>query len=64
MELKEALKRIEELEEELKVSDDLLKGRDQLLESIPECPIHGKCVPHALEWISQVKTLAKIVSGS
>ncbi len=55
--------RVKELEEELMVSDKLLRDRDKLLEAIPECPAHGKCVPHALEWISQVKTLGKIISG-
>lgn len=62
MKIKEAIKRIQELEAELKVSDELLKNRDALLAAIPECPAHGKCMPHALEWIEQVKTLAKIVS--
>ena len=64
MKLKDALARIEELEAELKVSDELLKDRDALLSAIPECPAHGKCVPHAIEWIEQVKTLAKIVSAT
>ena len=63
MKLQEALKRIEELEAELKVSDTLLKDREALLEAIPACPAHGKCLPHAIEWIEQVKTLAKIAAG-
>lgn len=54
---KEALKRIEELEAELKVSDELLKDRDALLEAIPECHAHGKCMPHALEWIKQARSV-------
>lgn len=48
---------IEELKAEIKVSDELLKGRDALLEAIPQCIAHGKCVPHALEWIEQMKLL-------
>ena len=59
-----ALNRIKELEAELKVSDKLLEDRDTLLETIPQCPVHGKCVPYAIEWIEQVKTLAKIIVGS
>jgi hypothetical protein len=51
-----------ELKAELKASNILLKDRDALLSAIPECPAHGKCVPHAIEWIEQVKTLAKIIS--
>ena len=61
MELTEALKRIAELEAELKVSDKLLEERNKLLKEIPHCVAHGLCVPHALEWISQVKTLAKAI---
>jgi hypothetical protein len=64
MKLSEALKRIKELEAELEVSDRLLKDRTLLLEAIPQCPVHGECVPYALEWIEQVKTLARIVSGN
>lgn len=63
MKLSEALKRIEALEVELEVSDKLLEDREALLEAIPQCPVHGKCIPHAIEWIEQVKTLAKIVVG-
>ena len=63
MKIKDALKRIDELEEELKASDKLLKDRDALLAAIPECSAHGKCMPHAIEWIEQVKTLARIVSA-
>ncbi len=34
------------------ILEKLLKERDRLLESIPECPVHGKqCVPHALDWV-------------
>lgn len=63
MKLSEALKHIEELKAELEVSDKLLEDREALLEAIPKCVAHGKCLPHALEWIEQVKTLAKVVVG-
>ncbi len=64
MEITEALKRIEELEAELAVSDKLLEDRTKLLEEIPHCVVHGLCMPHALEWISQAKTLASsVISG-
>jgi len=53
-----------ELEAELKVADKLLETRNELLKFIPACEAHGdQCVPHALEWISKVKTLAKIIAG-
>jgi len=52
---------IEKLEAELKVSEELLEDREDLLEAIPQCPVHGKCMPHAIEWIEEAKNLAKIV---
>jgi hypothetical protein len=42
----------EELKEQLRVCNALLDERQRLLDAIPECPVHGKCVPYALEWIS------------
>ena len=44
-----------EIEEELRVCETLLEGRDALLEAIPECKVHGKCIPSALEWIAKAK---------
>jgi hypothetical protein len=43
--------KIAELEKELKVTKELLADRQKLLDAIPECPVHGKCVPNALLWI-------------
>uniref|UniRef100_A0A6M3INY6 Uncharacterized protein n=1 Tax=viral metagenome TaxID=1070528 RepID=A0A6M3INY6_9ZZZZ len=60
--IKELEDRNLELEEEVKVTNMLLKDRDRLLKEIPQCVAHGPCVPHALEWIAQVKTLAKVIS--
>lgn len=58
-------KRIKELEKELAVTDELLVERDRLLKTIPECPVHGnQCIPHALEWVNRVKTIAKIIGGN
>lgn len=41
-----------ELREELVVTEEILAGRQQVLEAIPQCAEHGLCVPHALEWIA------------
>lgn len=49
-------RRITELEKELKVTDELLNDRQRLLDAIPECEAHGKCVPHALDWIEIKKS--------
>ena len=49
------LNRIAELEDELRVTDHLLSERQRVLDAIPECEVHGPCVPHALEWIEKAK---------
>jgi len=64
MNLTEAKERIKELEIELEASDRILEDREQLLAAIPQCVAHGPCVPHALEWIEQVKTLAKVITDT
>lgn len=60
--------RIKELEEKLiysdKLSDQFLEERNQLLNTMPLCPAHGKCMPFAMEWIAQVRTLAGIIAGA
>ncbi len=49
--IRELLDQIIDLKKEINVLD-------RLLEAIPECPTHGQCVPHALEWIAEMKELA------
>ena len=49
------LARIGKLEEELRVTEELLAERQRVLDAIPACPAHGPCVPHALEWIKNAK---------
>ena len=44
-----------QLREELKLTERLLLERSRVLESIPQCPVHGECVPFALEWIERAK---------
>lgn len=46
---------ITKLKNELKVTEELLNDRQRLLDAIPECPVHGKCIPYALEWIEKYK---------
>jgi len=50
-------KRIEYLEKELKITDKILIERERVLKAIPECPDHGECVPHALNWIEKAKSV-------
>jgi len=41
------------IEAHVRVMDRLLADRQKILEAIPECSVHGLCVPHALEWIEK-----------
>lgn len=51
-------KKYKELEEELKLTDDLNEKLRGLLRTIPECPMHGECIPYATNWIgNQIKRL-------
>lgn len=51
------------LRKELDVTDELLADRQRVLDAIPECPAHGPCVPHALEWIERAKVAMKANGG-
>ena len=42
---------MKELREELEVTDKLLHDHERILATIPECPAHGACVPHAVQWV-------------
>jgi hypothetical protein len=46
-----------DLEAELKVTDELLRDRQRVLDAIPPCPVHGPCIPHALAWIERAKAM-------
>jgi len=50
------------IEKELAITDERLASLEKLLDAIPECPIHGRCVPHAIEWVKEQVT--KISSGA
>lgn len=54
-------RRVSGLAEELAVTDALLAERQRVLDAIPECPVHGACVPHALEWIEEAKRAMALV---
>lgn len=47
---------VSDLRKELEVTDNLLEERQRVLDTIPECKSHGSCVPHAIEWIEDMKT--------
>ena len=45
----------QQAEQELRVTDDALKARQEVLDAIPCCQTHGSCIPHALQWIKDVQ---------
>jgi len=53
---------VAKLTEEVKVQEDLIKSYESLIDAIPPCPAHGRCIPHAIEWINQVKTFGKLIT--
>ncbi len=46
---------LRDFKNELEVIEKLLNERQRVLDAIPECEIHGSCVPHAIEWIEEMK---------
>ncbi len=48
--------RIIELEKELVITEEIMNNYHRVLKAVPECPVHGECVPYAVEWIEKAKT--------
>jgi hypothetical protein len=47
---------IAELEQEIRISEKIIEERNRLLNDCPPCPVHGEgCVPHAREWLQELK---------
>lgn len=51
------VKERDSLKDQLKTTEQLLDERNRLLAAIPECEQHGQCVPHALEWVAESKSI-------
>lgn len=53
-----------ELQRQLDVTDALLNARNEVLQAIPACQVHGnQCVPHALDWVkSAIKQLDELTT--
>ena len=46
--------KVEKLEKELSITDQLLVEQHRVMDIIPECPVHGnRCIPHAMDWIKR-----------
>jgi hypothetical protein len=37
---------------------------DDLLKLIPECPLHGTCIPHAKRWVRKYADIERIMQLS
>lgn len=47
---------LEEYRAWVRADERLLESYSRLLNVLPPCPIHGQgCVPHAIEWVKQMK---------
>ncbi len=57
--IEELTKERDEARAEIKVSDRLLAIQEEVLRAIPECPKHGLCVPHAIEWVKAARQFEK-----
>lgn len=44
---------------ELEVADKVIAERNRLLSAIPACPVHGQCVPHAIELVEKAVFMLK-----
>lgn len=51
--LRRAWARISKYREEISVADKIIAERDRLIGVIPNCPVHGQCVPYAIEWVEK-----------
>lgn len=47
---------VDKLKQELEVTEKLLNERQRVSDAIPECKAHRSCVPHAIEWIEEMKS--------
>ena len=41
------------LRDEISTDDRLIAERDRLVAAIPQCPVHGPCIPYAIEWVEK-----------
>lgn len=49
----------DQLKAEVETDDRLLAERDRLVAAIPQCPVHGPCIPYAIEWVERAILMMK-----
>lgn len=52
-----------DLLEEINIADKIIAERDRLISAIPACPVHGQCVPHAIEWVEKAVLMMRILKA-
>lgn len=45
--------------DEIETGDKIIIERNRLLDAIPACPVHGQCVPHAIEWVEKAMLMMR-----
>ena len=43
----------DQLKAVIEIHNKIIAERNRLLDAIPACPVHGQCVPHAIEWVEK-----------
>lgn len=51
--LRRAWGKIRKYREEIYVADKLIAERNRLINAIPQCPVHGPCIPYSIEWVEK-----------
>lgn len=54
--------RVEKAEAEITLDDKIIADRNLVLEALP-CPVHGQCVPHAIDEIAKLRAALEATKG-
>ena len=46
---------LSEMRQEIWLTEQIANNYRSVLQAVPECNVHGECVPHAIEWIEKAK---------
>lgn len=55
---------LKEAQAEIKVDNEIIANLECLLSAIPECPIHGRCIPHAIEYVEKMQAENERLRGN
>lgn len=60
----EMLDALEKAQHEIETDDRLIAELERLLSAIPECPTHGRCIPHAIEYVEKMQAENERLRGN